>query len=52
MLSHQTKERGALMRNYRQLTREQIYQIYELMKAGLFKSLSPEAFVSIGYIEP
>jgi len=38
------------MRNYRQLTREQIYQIYALMKAGLFKSQSPESLVSIGYI--
>ena len=38
------------MRNYRQFTREQIYQIYALMKAGLFKSQSPESLVSIGYI--
>jgi len=29
------KERGLLMRNYRQFNREQIYQIYALKKAGL-----------------
>jgi hypothetical protein len=39
------------MRNYRQFTREQIYQIYALMKAGLFKSQSPESLMSIGYID-
>jgi len=51
MLIQPAKEKGTLMRNYRQFTREQIYQIYTLMKAGLFKSQSPESLVSIGYID-
>ena len=48
MLIQPTKEKGTLIRNHRQLTREQIYQIYALVKAGLFKSQSPESLVSIG----
>jgi IS30 family transposase len=38
MLLKPTKVRGALMSYYTQLTREQRYQIYALMKAGLSQS--------------
>jgi IS30 family transposase len=38
MLLKPTKVRGVLMRNYKQLTREQRYQIYALMKVGLYQT--------------
>jgi hypothetical protein len=37
MLFKPTKVRGAFMSNYRQLTREQRYQIYALMKARVYQ---------------
>ncbi len=43
------KERGSLMRNYRQIIQKQIYQIYALKKAGLYQIESLQSLVSIGY---